>query len=227
MKRGMWYRWMPMYIPDDGAGNGGASDNGGNDNGGTDPNAQGGGQDPAGQGDGQNVGGGNDLAAEIARLKAEMAKQKTALDNATKEAGDYRKQLRAKQTAEEIAAAEKKAAEEQAAKELDELRRKVARAESVKAVMSKLNTNEDAAGKIAECLYGCENIEAALLEIQKVWAEKEKALRLEFGKIPGPGTGGNSEDAEEKAALKLAEELGKARAENNKPVFDGLQGYIR
>ena len=34
-------------------------------------------------------------STELARLKAEMAKQKAALDKATKEAGDYKKQLRA------------------------------------------------------------------------------------------------------------------------------------
>ena len=42
--------------------------------------------------------------AELAKLRAEMAKQKAALDKVTKEAGDYKKQLRAKQSAEEIAA---------------------------------------------------------------------------------------------------------------------------
>ena len=33
---------------------------------------------------------------EIAKLKAELAKAKAATDKATKEAGDYKKQLRAK-----------------------------------------------------------------------------------------------------------------------------------
>ena len=50
--------------------------------------------------------------AELAKLRAEMAKQKAALDKATKEAGDYKKQLRAKQSAEEIAAEEAKVQQE-------------------------------------------------------------------------------------------------------------------
>jgi len=168
------------------------------------------------------------LAAQIEQLKADMAKQKAALDAATSEAGKYKKELRAKQTQEEIDAANKKEAEEKAAKELEELRREVARAKSTKSVMAKLSVDEDAAGKIAECLSGCEDVENALLLIQKAWDAKEKALRLEFGKIPGPGTGGSSEeDAEEKAALELARRLGKERATANQSVTDGLKGYIR
>ena len=39
---------------------------------------------------------------------------------------------------------------------------------------------------------------------------REKALRLEFGKIPAPGAGGaNGEDAEAQKAIKLAQELGR------------------
>ena len=223
-RHGLYWVWMPNCAPDDGAGNGGDGQDGTNDagNGGDGQNGQNG-----QQGDNQPVDSAT-LAAELAKLKAEFAKQKAALDSATKEAGNYRKELRAKQTAEEIAAAEKKAAEEKAAQELDELRREVAKAKSVKTVMSKLGTDEEAAGKIAECLFGCENIEAALLEIQKVWAEKEKKLRLEFGKIPGPGAGnGNGENAAEKAALELAKKLGEAQAAQNKPIREGLSGYIR
>lgn len=168
------------------------------------------------------------LAAQLEQLKADMAKQKAALDAATSEAGKYKKELRAKQTQEEIDAANKKEAEEKAAKELEELRREVARAKSTKSVMSKLSVDEDAAGKIAECLSGCEDVENALLLIQKAWDAREKALRLEFGKIPGPGTGGsNEEDAEENAALELAKRMGRERAAANQSVTDGLKGYIR
>lgn len=168
------------------------------------------------------------LQAQLEQMKADMAKQKAALDAATKEAGDYRKALRAKQTQEEIDAENKKEAEEKQAKELDELRRKVARAESTKSVMSKLGVDEDAAGKIAECLFGCEDVNNALLLIQKAWDAKEKALKLEYGKIPGPGAGGsNEEDSEEKAAIELAKRLGKDRASANQSVAEGLKGYIR
>ena len=168
------------------------------------------------------------LAAQLDQLKADLARQKAALDAATSEAAKYKKELRTKQTQEEIDAANKKEAEEKAAQELEELRKKVAKAENTKAVMSKLALEEEAAGKIAESLSGCENVENALLLIKQAWDAKEKALKLEYGKIPGPGAGGsNEEDAAEKAAIERAKALGKARAENNKSVTEGLKGYIR
>ena len=168
------------------------------------------------------------LIAQLEQIRQDFAKQKEALDKATKEAASYKRDLRAKQTQEEIDAANKKEAEEKQAKELEDLRREVSRAKSTKSVMSKLSVDEDTAGRIAECLTGCEDVDNALLLIQKAWEAKEKALRLEFGKIPGPGAGGSSEeDAEEKAAIELAKKLGRERSEANKNVAEGLKGYIR
>lgn len=224
-RNGYWMspKFAALFEPDDGAGSGG--DAGAGTNGG----------ENSGAGDGEN-GGNNveneppkdDLSKQLEQLKADMAKQKAALDAATKEAAEYKRSLRAKQTQEEIDAANKKEAEEKAAKELEELRREVARAKSTKSVMSKLGLEEEPAGKIAECLSGCEDIDNALLLIQKAWEAKEKALKLEYGKIPGPGAGGNGgEDAEEQAALAIAKRLGKERAESNKSVSEGLKGYIR
>ena len=209
---------------------------GGNDGSGTDPA----GNNPAGDGqNGDGAGGENnggvDPAAQIEQLKADLARMKNALDKATHEAGDNKKalneaqkQLKAKMTQEEIDAANKKEAEEKRDKELEDLRRKVAKAENTKSVMGKLSVDEETAGKIAESMTGCENIENALLLIQQAWTAKEKALRIEFGKIPGPGQGGSSEeDAEEKAAIELAKKLGRERADTNKSVSEGLKGYIR
>lgn len=165
---------------------------------------------------------------ELQKVKSDYAKLKAALDKATKEAGDYRKQLRAKQSAEEIAAEEKKAADEAAKKEIEELRREVARAKTVKTVMSKLGTDEEVSGKIAEYLYGAEDADAALTEMQRAWEKREKALRLEFGKIPAPGAGGaNGEDAERQKAINLAKEIGRERAMSGKSLKDSLGAYIR
>lgn len=170
-------------------------------------------------------GNGND---ELQKVKSDYAKLKAALDKATKEAGDYRKQLRAKQSAEEIAAEEKKAADEAAKKEIEELRREVARAKTVKTVMSKLGTDEEVSGKIAEYLYGAEDADAALTEMQRAWEKREKALRLEFGKIPAPGAGGaNGEDAERQKAINLAKEIGRERAMSGQSLRDSLGAYIR
>lgn len=192
------------------------------------------GQNSDGNG-GENNNGGADPAAQIEQLKADLARMKSALDKATHEAGDNKKalneaqkQLKAKMTQEEIDAANKKEAEEKRDKELEDLRKKVAKAENTKSVMGKLSVDEETAGKIAESMIGCENIENALLLIQQAWTVKEKALRIEFGKIPGPGQGGSSEeDAEEKAAIELARKLGRERADTNRSVSEGLKGYIR
>lgn len=165
---------------------------------------------------------------ELAKAKADLAKLKAALDNATREAGTYRKQLRAKQSAEEIAAEEQKVQEEATKKELDELRREVARTKAVKSVMSKLGTDEDVSGKIAEYLYGAEDVDAALTELQRFWTAKEKALRLEFGKIPAPGIGGaNGEDTEMQKAINLAKEIGRERAQSGKSLRERLGAYCR
>lgn len=222
-RNGYWMspKWFALFAPDDGAGNGGE---GGADNGNEDSGAEEDGADA----DDDGTHDADDAAAEIAKLKALLAKQKESLDKATKEAGDAKKALRAKQSAEEIAAEEKKAAEERTAQEIDELRREVARTKAVKAVMSKLGTDEETSGKVAEYLYGAEDIDAALVEIQRAWAAKEKALKLEYGKVPPPGAGGaNGEDAEELKALEMAKRMGQSRAANNKSVKDGLSGYMR
>lgn len=172
---------------------------------------------------------------ELEALKAELARYKKSIDKNAKEAAenkrlanDYLKQLRAKQSAEEIAAEEKKAADEAARKEIEELRKEVARARNVKNVMAKLGTDEEVSGKISDYLYGAEDVENALTEIQRYIAAREKALRLEFGKIPAPGAGGaNSEDAEAQKAIKLAQELGRERAASGKSVKESLGGYVR
>lgn len=126
---------------------------------------------------------------ELTKLKAELAKQKAALDKATSEAASMKKQLRAKQSAEEIAAEEKRVAEEAMQNELNTLRKRFAVAEMSKKVMGFVG-DEAAATSVAEYLYGAEDADAALAALQKAWTAKEKALRLEYGKIPSPGVGG-------------------------------------
>lgn len=166
------------------------------------------------------------LNAEIARLKAEMAKQKAAMDKATKEAGDAKKALKQKMTQEEIDAAAKQEAEEKAAKELDELRREVAKGKTVKMVMGKLGLDEDAAGNLADHLYGAADIDNALLEIQKAWQNREAALRKEFGKITGPGAGADS-NSPEAQAIRRAADIGKARNASNEQAQKAMNAYLR
>lgn len=127
-------------------------------------------------------------SAELAKLRADLAKQKAALDKATSEAASMKKQLRAKQTAEEAAAEEAKAQQDALMQELETLRKERAVA-STTAKIIPLVTDSAVAGQVAEYLYGAEDVDSAIAAIQKAWAAKEKALRLEYGKIPAPGTG--------------------------------------
>ena len=216
-KDGCFWRFLPMLSPDDG----GASEQGTPAQ--SDNSGAVGGDDHDGE-HGED-GNGNE---EITKLKQELARQKEAINKATKEAADYKRQLRAKQSAEEIAAEEQKAQDEATRKELEALRREVASAKTIKAVMSKLGTDEEVSGKISEYLYGAEDIENALTEIQRAWTAKEKALRLEYGRVPAPGAGGaNGEDAEMQKAINLAKEIGRERASTGKSVKDNLAGYVR
>ena len=164
--------------------------------------------------------------AEIARLKAEMAKQKASLDKATSEAGNLRKELRSKMTQEQIDAAEKKEAAEQTAKELEDLRKQVAKGNTVKTVMGKLGLDEEAAGNLADHLYGAADIDNALLEIQKAWQAREKALKLEYGKVTGPGAGADS-NSPEAQAVRRAAEIGKARNAQNEQAQKAMSAYMR
>lgn len=176
--------------------------------------------------------GGND---ELETLKAELARYKKSIDKNAKEAAenkrlanDYLKKLRAKQSEEEIAAEEKKAAEEAARKENEELKKELAKIRTVKSVMGKIGTDEEVSGRIADYMYGAEDAEAALTEIQRYIVAREKALRLEFGKIPAPGAGGvNGEDAETQKAIELAKKIGRERAMSAKSLKDTFGGYIR
>ena len=202
-----------------------------------------GGENPAGAASGTDGAGGeaggaadqNDLAAQLEKANAELARMKASLDKATHESSERKKQLdqankdlKTRMTAEEIAAKEKKEADEKRDREFAELQKEMAKVKNTKNVMAKLGLDEEVSGKIAESMAGCENPENALLLIQQTWAAKEKALRIEFGKIPGPGAGGsNEEDAEEKAAIEVAKWLGRERADSRKSVTEGLQGYLR
>ena len=227
-RNGYWMspKFGAMFAEDSGGGTGGAAGSEGST-----PGAENGAESAENAG---NAGGepekeddhSENLQAEIARLKAEMAKQKTALDAATKEAAGYKRDLRAKQTAEEIAANEKKEADEKQAQELEELRRKVAKGETVRTVMGKLGLDETAAGNLADHLYGAADIDNALLEIQKSWQAREAALRKEFGKITGPGAGADSNSPEAQGVAR-AIEFGKKQGAVNEQAQKAISAYVR
>ena len=229
-RNGYWMspQFFAQHAEDTGAGNGGdagaAGTDGANGTEGADNGTEG--AENSGEGTSGDNKSSEDLQAEIARLKADLAKQKTALDAATSEAGKYRKELRAKQTAEEIAANEKKEAEEAQKNRIIELEKQVAKTNTVKTVMGKLGLDEAAAGNLADHLYGAADIDNALLEIQKAWQSKEAALRKEFGKITGPGAGADS-NSPEAVAVRRAIEIGKNQKAVNEQARKAMEAYLR
>ena len=228
---GYWMspKFFASFAPDGGDGGGGAGAAGDGTPGGDGGEGASDGSDWAGNGsDGgeSNDGKGADQTAEIERLKAEIARQKDAINKATKEAAESKRQLKAKMTQEEIAAKEKEEADAQQAQELEELRRKVAKGETVRTVMGKLGLDETAAGNLADHLYGAADIDNALLEIQKAWQAREAALRKEFGKITGPGAGADSNSPEAQGVAR-AIEIGKKQGAVNEQAQKAISAYIR
>ena len=161
---------------------------------------------------------------ELAKLKAELEKQKAALDKAMKEAGDAKKALRAKQSAEEAAAEEAREAAEARDKELNELRKRFAVAETSKKVMSIVG-DEKTANEVAEYLYGADDVDAAITAFNKAWTAKEKALRMEYGRIPAPGAGGTDGPTVTKAQLDAMTYMQRLEFANKHPdEYERLMG---
>lgn len=165
----------------------------------------------------------NETSAEIERLRAELARNKKALDNATKEAAEYKKTIRKNQSEEERRAEEERERQEAIENELKTLRKQSAVAVTAKKVMTFI-ADENAATTVAESLYGAEDIDAAVDEIQKAWTAHEKKLRMEYGKIPAPGAG-NEEEDKKKANVEYARSLGKAKADSLKNTSEGLNRF--
>ena len=233
-RNGYWMSpgFAAMFAPDggDGGSGAGAAEEGaaggeGGDAGNTAGNGENGGNQGGDDGNGGNVSV-EALNAQIAKLQAELAKQKAATDKATHEASAANKALKAKMTQEEIDAAAKQEAEEKAARELEDLRKEVAKGKAVKAVMGKLGLDEESAGNLADHLYGAADMDNALLEIQKAWQSREAALRKEFGRVTGPGAGTDS-NSPEAQAIRRATEFGKNRNAQNEQAQKAMQSYMR
>ena len=132
---------------------------------------------------------------ELAKAKMDLARMKAALDRATKEAGDAKKALRAKQSADEVAEEEKRAAEEEKRAADEERDRKLAEyekrfvvADTAKKVLAIIN-DEAIANNIADGIYGSDNVELVINSIRKLVSKITADLKAEYGKIPAPGVG--------------------------------------
>lgn len=163
-------------------------------------------------------------SAEIAKLRAEMAKQKAALDKATKEAAESKRALRAKQSAEEIAAEEKRVADEEREKKLAEYEKRFTVAESAKKVMTFVG-DEASANTVAEYLYGATDVDGAIDALNKAWMAREKKLRAEFGRLPAPGAGGSEGNSLTKNQLNAMTYTERVKFANEHPdEYERLMG---
>ena len=120
-------------------------------------------------------------SADISRLKAEMARQKAALDKATSEAAAMKKQLRAKQSAEGIAAEEKRMQDEERDRKLAEYEKRFFVAETSKKVL-KFTGDEAVSDAAAEYLFGAADVDGVIDVLQKAWTAKETRSGISLGK---------------------------------------------
>lgn len=127
--------------------------------------------------------------ADLAKLQGDFAKQKAAVDKATKEASDYKKQLREKTNQGEQAQADAAERMDAMEKEVAELRKEKAIASISKTIMSFVG-DATVSDTVAGHLYGAENVEDAISALSDAWAAKEKQLKAQYSKVPAP-TGGS------------------------------------
>jgi hypothetical protein len=135
------------------------------------------------------------LMAEIAQLKADGARNKTALDKALREKGEITKALRAKQTAEEQEAEAKKEAEERQKAYIDDLEKFKKTAEA-KARYALQGMNEELAVKAAEAEISGDMDALATIqnEYRQISIKQEVAKELKNMPQINAGTGGQQED---------------------------------
>ena len=135
------------------------------------------------------------LAEQVAQLKVQNAKLKKANDKATSEAASYKKQLREKQTAEEIALQEKAEKEAEREEQFQKLLRENTITKFEKNFLV-LGYPADLAAKAATAQ--CDNDTDELFSIQQTFIEeKEKTMKADWMKsMPNPPAG-NSDDDED------------------------------
>ena len=128
------------------------------------------------------------LAEQVAQLKVQNAKLKKANDKATSEAASYKKQLREKQTAEEIALQEKAEKEAEREEQFQKLLRENTITKFEKNFLA-LGYPADLAAKAAAAQ--CDNDTDELFSIQQTFIEaKEKAMKADWMKsMPKPPAG--------------------------------------
>lgn len=161
----------------------------------------------------------DESAAEIARLKNALAK-------ANSEAADYKKQLRAKMSDDEAAAAERDAkwAEMEAKLQALEMEKTIS---TYKASYLAMNGyDEKLAQETAEALAKGD-MAKVFANQQKAMDAHDKALKVELLRnTPKPEGAGGGDNHDEDPSVELARKLGKEKAASMNVSAEGLKYYI-
>lgn len=165
------------------------------------------------------------LKLDLPDNSAELARMKSALDKATSEAADYKKQLKGKLTEDEAAAAEREAKWAEMEAKLKELETEKTISTYKASYLSMPGFDEKLAEDTAKALAEGD-MKTVFANQQKASAAHEKKLRAEMVKSdPKPeGAGGGNEETN--TAVEFAKKLGKQRADALKSANEGLKNYF-
>ena len=165
------------------------------------------------------------LKLDLPDSSAELARMKSALDKATSEAADYKKQLKGKLTEDEAAAAEREAkwAEMEAKMKEMETEKTISTYKASYLAMPGFDEKlaEDTAKALAEG-----DMKTVFANQQKASAAHEKKFRAEMVKQDPKPDGAGGDDQKKDTAVEFARNLGKQRADALKSANEGLKNYF-
>ena len=165
------------------------------------------------------------LKLDLPDSSAELARMKSALDKATSEAADYKKQLKGKLTEDEAAAAEREAKWAEMEAKLKELETEKTISTYKASYLAMPGFDEKLAEETAKALAEGD-MKAVFANQQKANSAYEKKLRAELVKHDPKPDGAGGDDKKEDSAVEYARNLGKQRADALKSANEGLKHYF-
>lgn len=165
------------------------------------------------------------LKLDLPDSSAELARMKSALDKATSEAADYKKQLKGKLTEDEAAAAEREAKWAEMETKLKELETEKTISTYKASYLAMPGFDEKLAEDTAKALAEGD-MKTVFANQQKASAAHEKKLRAEMVKQDPKPDGAGGDDQKKDTAVEFARNLGKQRADALKSANEGLKHYF-
>lgn len=165
------------------------------------------------------------LKLDLPDSSAELAKMKSALDKATSEAADYKKQLKGKMSEDEAAAAEREAKWAEMEAKLKELETEKTISTYKASYLAMPGFDEKLAEDTAKALAEGD-MKTVFANQQKASAAHEKKLRAEMVKQDPKPDGAGGDDQKKDTAVEFAKKLGKQRADALKSANEGLKNYF-